>query len=1617
MPFFENSEQIVLDKVYPDEYRGSNNNNSTKEDYSSSESDVTSDESRSSRQHSNSKIRTFFLYLTTGVVILVGAAIFYFNFAKGTEAVWYNDEYAYRQIFSFTHDADISTERAITFSLDTAELIAAGVMQLDCDDTRFTNLNGKLLRYQLTGTCDNAATTYEVVFPSIINGTNIGYVYYGNPSATSASVDVSSVTALTPSGGDPSITTRTNEVKGPSPVLYWKLNDGTGTNAQDSTSQNNDGTTSGPTWEVGGVAAAKGEFSLKFDGSNDLVSKSYSTDTELNPGTANMSVSAWFRHSSTISGTDTLISRGSGTLESEVGYKLYMNSSGYICFGIDDTAGSFPADSACSTATQGSYADSKWHFVEGVKSGTSSITLYIDGVQIAQDASLLATLTISGSSPTFYVGIDSDGTSNPWTGFIDEVKVFTSEQSARSAAQAKVDFVSRSSEVSATVLGQDTAQTNLVNGLVGWWKMDDSGVDAEGETSTDSSGNSNTGTLYGDNGVGDNGTGLDCTASGKFGTGCNLDGTDDYVSTSNGNSVKGLSQVTIAAWLNLSGSGERIIYTEPINSGQSIRFRLEITSGNKLNLTGRAPDSGSAVSWSTGNSTLSTGTLYHVVAVYDAVSDSVSLYLNGNLDINSANTLDPFDNTNPFSVPKIGTNAAADASFFNGTIDEVRIYNRALSPVEVSRLYNWAPGPVGYWKMDEGSGTDANDSSGNSNTGTLTNSPSWSQGKFGSAVSFAGGNQHIIRADDSDFDFADDADVTLTTWFKHTTASAQEIILSKYNEAGYKIIMEADGDITCALDYDGTWTPTDSATSTAATYDDNNWHHVACVKIGASSLNLYIDGILITTNSSITATNTLTNSDPLYLGIDADATSNDFTGSLDDVKIYNYARTPGQIVEDMNASHPAPGSPVGSPVGYWKIDEGYGTNVNDTSENNNDLTMSTASWTNSGKFGKAWNGDGTIWMSRSNDADLDFSATEDFTISGWFKSDSSTNPANGIEYLLATTTGNTDAGYAIYANTNGTICFGIDDDTTWGPDVSSCSASDFYDGNWHHVVAVRNVTTDTTKIYIDALEKDSDTDTTTATLDGDNVFYLGDFDGDNNATTGIEEFAGDIDEVKIFRLALTADQVKTDFNRGQAVVYGALSTESGGVVASDSYSREFCIPGDTSTCNPPVADWKMEEGTGTTTNDSSGNANISSAFTGDVAWTNAKIGKGLSFDGTNDVVQFVETTSTDLGATTDSYTVSAWAKTSVSCSGNPCVIVHKFDGSGSAVAYSIYFNTSNQICFDIQDTGAVNPKACVSGTSYQNGTWHYFTGIRDVATDKVYLYVDGVFATSSTDTTTATAANDDNLSFGNSGTSYTTFDFNGQIDEVKIYNYARTPAQIAWDYNRGKPVGWWKFDECQGTTANDSAGNSLTGTWNGTGGGTQTSAGDCNTTGTAWKNGATGKFNYSLNFDATDDYVSVTDTTGSILDISSNITLSAWIYANSWVNYAGIMSKAVTGRAYSFEVANTGALRFEGNGFSSFDSTTTMSTDVWNHVVLTYNGSTFRYYINGKPDNTSNQSGTFEINNDSLVIGADIGGTDEFFDGKIDDVRIYNYDLTATQIKTLFNQDSAVRYGPLTGSP
>lgn len=88
----------------------------------------------------------------------------------------------------------------------------------------------------------------------------------------------------------------------------------------------------------------------------------------------------------------------------------------------------------------------------------------------------------------------------------------------------------------------------------------------------------------------------------------------------------------------------------------------------------------------------------------------------------------------------------------------------------------------GYWKLDDGTGTNATDSSGNGNTLAMTGSPSWATGQIGpSALDFSGTGQYLSVADPVSgvLDFAAGASFTLTGWFNRDTFAADHTIIAK----------------------------------------------------------------------------------------------------------------------------------------------------------------------------------------------------------------------------------------------------------------------------------------------------------------------------------------------------------------------------------------------------------------------------------------------------------------------------------------------------------------------------------------------------------------------------------------------------------------------------------------------------------------------------------------------------------------------------------------------------------------------------------------------------------------------------------------------------------------------
>lgn len=521
-------------------------------------------------------------------------------------------------------------------------------------------------------------------------------------------------------------------------------------------------------------------------------------------------------------------------------------------------------------------------------------------------------------------------------------------------------------------------------------------------------------------------------------------------------------------------------------------------------------------------------------------------------------------------------------------------------------------------------------------------------------------------------------------------------------------------------------------------------------------------------------------------------------------------------------------------------------------------------------------------------------------------------------------------------------------------------------------------------------------------------------------------FDGLIDDAKIYPYALTADDVKIDYDSGYSAVVGSSGTNATTGAPTNASSGKYCVPGDTTACAPPVGEWKMDEkvsGDAKTIYDTSGNGNNGTTHygantTGMDCSVSGKAGSACSFDGVDDYVSVTNNSSIDAGA--GGWSVGAWVKYSLLARTR---VVSKRTGLSTPFAgYELAIEDTGQILFTVDDNVS-SYKQVLSTSAYNDNNWHYVLGVADRSTSTIKVYVDGKDVSSSVVSIAGygSFSTSSDLLIGRITITPSQY-FNGQIDQVRIYNYARTPSQIAWEYNKGKPVAEWRMNECQGTTIHDESGKGNNGTLS-LGASGQTTAGTCTANAnTPWYNGRTGKYGASLNFDGVDDYVDAGNS--SLLQLTNNFSASFWVKRTG--TWGRIMSKwdLANSKGWGVFFNNTQidiAFRKSYTDYWSGTGADVVPNNTWAHVAFTYpgDGSSPRLWVNGKEQ--------------SLTIGYDVGDalhgiTDSgenisigrcnafnfsffYFPGQIDNVKIFNYALTPTQIQQLYNNSSALNFG------
>lgn len=889
-------------------------------------------------------------------------------------------------------------------------------------------------------------------------------------------------------------------------VGYWSLDEGSGTLAGDASGNANTGTlTNGPTWADGKLGKA-----LNFDGTNDYVAINNSLLPSING-----SLSFWAKSSNNTDSYRDMVSISSGASGGTIFAIQFVNNSDSGCT-LDHSAKLVLRDDG-GTLTQLcsgiAMNDGKWHHYVGT-AVSGSQQFYVDGVLKDTDT------VVPGAATFTRFGIGATNRSTPvqfFPGQIDDVRIYSR---ALSATEITNLYNLGAAKLNAS------QNALLTNGLVGLWSFD--GADLSGTTAYDRSGAGNNGTL----------TNGPVAAIGQLGQALNFDGVNDYI---NIGATDISSPCTMSTWVKLSSRHSIAAgLIGPVGSNTGFRAEQYAADAVGLTVAGVVDAVFSAPGY-----TVPLNTWTHLLTTINSAT-SATLYVNGTL----SGTLTVSSGLACWRGD-IGRNASG---LLNGSIDDVRVYNRALSASEVQDLYALGDadkinssmaqpqgtgrldsGLQSYWPLDENTGTTTTDASTNALTGTMTNGPAWTTGQIEYGIDFDGTDDYVTTPDSPALDVVDSRNFTLTGWFNRDTFTTDDTIIAKRNgitaaENGYiAYIDDATDKLTLEVS-DGT---DEYQLESASTFVATGWHHFSLTWNDnvSTETKLYIDGRAeSTTNTGTFANvNSLANALTFALGAESDA-GNPFDGKLDEIRLYNRTMTADEVAQLYRLTTPT--SADTALKGYWSFDGAdlSGTTASDRSGAGNDGTLTGGPVAAIGKIGQALSFDDVNdYISVPANSSLQIAG--DVTVAVNIKISSGASGSGSIITQSAGNeleTGNFLYGLHIPAAGNGTT------DIEWyheygaGSNIIVSFNTNLSFNTWYNIVAVRNDTTKTVALYVNGALFQSQSYTNSATGGNNTSMSIG-----QSLSAGGHWFGGSIDDVRVYNRALTATEVTALYNLGR----------------------------------------------------------------------------------------------------------------------------------------------------------------------------------------------------------------------------------------------------------------------------------------------------------------------------------------------------------------------------------------------------------------------------------------------------------------------------------------------------
>jgi hypothetical protein len=1092
-------------------------------------------------------------------------------------------------------------------------------------------------------------------------------------------------------------------------IAEYRFDTGAGNTAYD-TSGNNDGTLeNGADWAQG----INGK-SASFDGQDDFAETNLRVDQT---GSQSYTFSVWAYPTESRSSRSQLI--GTGGTDGGFDWALLMENNDWYVFTGEGSRRFADLD------TQ------EWQHLTAVYDTGS------DEVRVYKNGKLRETHPIGYDSTTgdLAIGQRSERNDENFPGRADEVRIYSS---ALNTSQIKSIYNSGSWRI-----GTNTEED-------GPSKVLDISFQHQNNTHVyDTSGYENHGTR--ENGVGQ-ASSVDC----KIGRCYSFDGNDDYVDVEESPGSFSDS-VTVTGWLNpdrIQGDNRQWLVEE----GDG--FMSYIDGGNSK-LYFRLTADQSQTTWNSGY-TVKAGEWQHIGLVYDGTT--MRAYVDGSLVGTRSKTGD----LQTIQNLKIGADALHNGDFYNGRIDQVKIFNRSLSQSEIVEKTQGldSGGAVLDLQFNRDGGDLAEDSSGRNNHGRLepseTAGPSRVQGVTGNALHLDGENDYADIGNQGSLNFEPGDSFSYSVWFKPEDYSDIESgYVWIHHERSY-LIQRKSNDMNLTSNIGGSRTPFNKKP------EPGEWNH-AVLTYRDGTLTLYYNGKQV--NQASATAEDMTSSD---LAVTTPRLGQNWyaDGSVDKVKAYPYRLSSDSvqnIYERENSAVKQRGDRADLENGlalsqtFNRVETcGQSDTISCPSGANGEISVDESGEANHGELlngveqedsqncvrGRCVRLDGSEDQIEVNsDSGLRFSDGQGFTVSSWVEADPSSIQDSDHETFLSKGSFDSPPVYGLQTTPDNDIRFFLKDSSGSnlildGPNIEA--------GKFTHVTATYDGSQ--ADLYVNGKKTSSSTNN------------LGDFKGSQNLFIGLNNRVGGpgkyqywdglVDQSRVYNRSLSDQEVWRLYAQGRD-----RSASSNGPMKHFTGSSSL----------QSVTDRVGRDGTlGSDTSRETSDPDVASGY----------IGTGLEFsDSDNEYVEVENPV--DPTDASESMSVSFWLKPDSGTGANALV---EWSTGGGFDAHIWQFDSEDDFLFNPRGTCSAREATGV----VKLDQWAHYTVLYDAPENEFRWYVDGKVVKSATESCQIDTSSD-KLRLGKRVGANRALD--GKLDEVKIFPYALSEKQIREEASAGVKPG------------------------------------------------------------------------------------------------------------------------------------------------------------------------------------------------------------------------------------